>query len=56
MGLQDTVKHALGGFVQKLERSAIAYAICALCGLAILILATGAGVMALIPLVGAVYA
>ena len=56
MGLQDTVKHALGGFVQKLERSAIAYAICALCGLAILILATGASVMALIPLVGAVYA
>ena len=56
MGLQDTVKHALRGFVQRLERSAIAYAICALCGLAVLILATGAGVMALIPLVGAVYA
>jgi hypothetical protein len=56
MGLQDTVKRALHGFVQKLERSAIAYAICALCGLAVLILATGAGVMALIPLVGAVYA
>ena len=56
MSLQDTVMHAVRGFVQKVKRSAIAYAICALCGLAVLILATGAGVMALIPLVGAVYA
>ncbi len=56
MSLQDTVKQAVRGFVQKLERSAIAYAICALCGIAALILATCAGVTALIPLVGAVYA
>jgi threonine/homoserine/homoserine lactone efflux protein len=56
MSLQDTVKQAVRGFLQKLERSAIAYAICAICGLAVLILATCAGVMALIPLVGAVYA
>ena len=56
MSLQDTVSHAVRGFVQKAQRSAIAYSICALCGLAVLILATGAAVMALIPVVGAVYA
>jgi hypothetical protein len=56
MSLQDTVKQAVRGFLHKLERSAIAYAICAVCGLAALILATCAGVTALIPLVGAVYA
>ena len=56
MSLQDTVTQAVRGFVQKVQRSAIAYSICALCGLAVLILATGAAVMALIPLVGAVYA
>jgi chromate transport protein ChrA len=56
MSLQDTVSHAVRGFVRKAQRSAIAYSVCALCGLAILILATGATVMALIPLVGAVYA
>ena len=56
MSLQDTVSHAVRGFVQKITRSAIAYAICAFCGLAILILATGAAVMALIPVVGGVYA
>ena len=56
MNLQDTVSHAVRGFVQKAQRSAIAYSICALCALAVLILATGAAVMALIPLVGAVYA
>jgi uncharacterized membrane protein (DUF485 family) len=56
MGLQDMVSHAVRGFVQRAQRSAIAYSICALCGLAVLILATGAAVMALIPVVGAVYA
>jgi hypothetical protein len=56
MNLQDTVSHAVRGFVQKAQRSAIAYSICALCALAVLILATGAAVMALLPLVGAVYA
>jgi hypothetical protein len=56
MGLQDMVSHAVRGFLQKAQRSAIAYAICAVCGLAVLILATGAAVMALIPVVGAVYA
>ena len=56
MGLQDTVTQAVRGFAQKVQRSLIGYSICALCGLAVLILATGAAVMALIPLVGAVYA
>jgi len=56
MSLQDTVSRAVRGFVRKAQRSAIAYSICALCGLAVLILATGAAVMALIPVVGAVYA
>jgi hypothetical protein len=56
MSIQATVMNAVRGFLDTAKRSAIAYSICALCGLAILILATGAGVMALIPLVGAVYA
>jgi hypothetical protein len=56
MIIQDSVTHAVRGFVQKAQRSAIAYSVCALCGLAVLILATGAAVMALIPVVGAVYA
>jgi chromate transport protein ChrA len=56
MAIQDSVIQAVRGFMRKAQRSAIAYSVCALCGLAILILATGAGVMALIPLVGAVYA
>lgn len=56
MSIQATVTHAVRGFVNTAKRSAIGYSICALCGLAVLILATGAGVMALIPLVGAVYA
>ena len=42
MSLQDTVAHAVRGFVQKVRRDAIAYAICAICAVAILILATGA--------------
>ena len=57
MGMHDTVvSHIVRGFVRKIQRSAIAYAICAVCGIAVLILATGAAVMALIPVVGAVYA
>jgi hypothetical protein len=56
MSIQATVTHAVRGFVAAAKRSAIAYSICAVCGLAVLILATGAAVMALIPVVGAVYA
>ena len=56
MSLQDTVSGAVRGFVNKIRRDAIAYSICAVSGLAVLILGTGAAVMALIPVVGAVYA
>jgi hypothetical protein len=56
MSIQDSVTQAVRGFARKAQRSAIAYAVCAVCGLAVLILATGATVMALIPVVGAVYA
>ena len=56
MGIQDTVGRVVRGFLDKLRRNVVGYAICALCGVAVLILATGAAVMALIPLVGAVYA
>lgn len=56
MGLLDMATQALRGVTDKIRRNAIAYSICGVCALAILILATSAGVMALIPLVGAVYA
>jgi hypothetical protein len=56
MSIQDSVTQAVRGFVRKAQRSAIAYSVCAVCGLAVLILATSAAVMALIPVVGAVYA
>ncbi|MEI8153904.1 MAG: hypothetical protein WCG92_20295 [Hyphomicrobiales bacterium] len=56
MSIQATVTNAVRVFVDSAKRSAIAYAVCAVCGLAVLILATGAGVMALIPVVGPVYA
>ncbi|MEA2979543.1 MAG: hypothetical protein QOF09_1366 [Alphaproteobacteria bacterium] len=56
MGIQDTVGRVARGILDKLRRNVIGYAICALCGVAVLILATSAAVMALIPLVGAVYA
>jgi hypothetical protein len=60
MSIQDSVtqavRQAASGFVRKAQRSAIAYSVCAVCGLAVLILATSATVMALIPVVGAVYA
>jgi hypothetical protein len=55
MSIQATVMQTVRGYVDSAKRSAIAYGICALCGLAVLILATGAGVMALIPIVGSVY-
>jgi hypothetical protein len=56
MALQDTVAHAVRGFADRLRRDAIAYAVCAICALAALILATCAAVTALIPAVGVIYA
>jgi threonine/homoserine/homoserine lactone efflux protein len=56
MGVLDAVTTAVHGFVARLRRNAIAVAICALCAVAVFILATWASVLALIPLVGEVYA
>jgi hypothetical protein len=56
MSITAVVSHFMSGFLDTVRRSAIAYSICALCGIAILILGTCAAVMALIPVVGAVYA
>ena len=56
MSLQKMVGHVLQGAVETIKRNAIGYAICAVCGVAVIVLATGAGVLALVPLVGAVYA
>ena len=56
LGLKAMASQAIQGVTDKIRRNAIGYSICGICGLAVLILATGAAVMALIPLVGAVYA
>jgi O-antigen ligase len=56
MSLIGSATQAIRGVTEKILRNAIAYAICGICALAILILATSAAVLALIPLVGAVYA
>lgn len=56
MSLQSYVSHAVHGAVDRVRRDVIAYAICALCAIAILILGTWAAVLALTPPVGPVYA
>lgn len=56
MSLQATVTRAIQGVVGRVVRDAIGYGICAVCAIAIVILATWAAVLSLIPLVGAVYA
>jgi threonine/homoserine/homoserine lactone efflux protein len=56
MGLQAAVGHAISGVVERVRRDAIGYAVVAVSGIAILILATWAAVLSLIPVVGAVYA
>jgi hypothetical protein len=56
MSITAVVGHFMSGFLDTVRRSAIAYSICALCVIAIVILGTCAAVMALIPMVGAVYA
>jgi hypothetical protein len=56
MGLQDKVSMAVQDLVARMRRDAIAYSICAICGIAALVLAIWASVLALIPLVGLVYA
>lgn len=56
MSLQSAVTHAIHGVIDRVRRDAIAYAICAVCAIAALILATWAAVLSLIPAVGPVYA
>jgi len=56
MGIQDTVALYVRGIGTRVRRDAIAYAICAVCAVAVLILATWASVVALLPAVDAVYA
>ena len=56
MSLQDSVDAAVRGFVDRVRRDALAYAICGVCALAALVLATSAGVLALVPLVGTINA
>ena len=55
MRLQD-ITLAFQGIGARLRRDAIGYGICAICSIAALILATWASVLALLPVVGAVYA
>jgi O-antigen ligase len=56
MSLQTLMAHTLQGVTGKIKRNAIAYSVCGLCALAVLVLATVAGVLALVPVVGPVYA
>jgi hypothetical protein len=56
MSLQSYVSNTVHGVVGRVRRDAIGYGICALCAIAIVILATWAAVLALIPVVGVVYA
>ena len=56
MSLQTAMTHALQGVTGRIKRNAIGYSVCAVCAVAVVVLATGAGVLALVPLVGSVYA
>lgn len=56
MQLLSTAAVAFRGFSAQVRRSVIGYAICAVCGVAALVLVTWAAVLALLPAVGAVYA
>lgn len=56
MSLQSYVSHAVHGAVDRVRRDVIAYSIAAVCGVAVVILATWSAVLSLIPVVGTVYA
>ena|SRR5581483_9793109 len=56
MSLQAAITHAVHNAVGRARRDAIACAVCGLCGVAILVLATWSAVLSLIPVAGAVYA
>jgi len=56
MSLQSYVSNTVHGVVGRVRRDAIGYGICAVCAIAVVILATWAAVLALVPVVGVVYA
>lgn len=56
MRLNDVVGMMFHGAAAKLRRDALMYGTCAVCGVAALILASSASLIALEPIVGAVYA
>jgi hypothetical protein len=56
MSLQSYVSDTVHGVVGRVRRDAIGYGICAVCAIAIAILATWAAVLSLIPPVGPIYA
>ena len=56
MRLTDIASHALNGVATRVRRDAIGYAICAICGIAVVVLIAGASVLALEPQVGMVCA
>lgn len=56
MRLTDVVGMMFNGAAAKLRRDALVYGTCAVCGVAALILASSASLLALEPIVGAVYA
>lgn len=56
MSLHSYVSNAVHDVVRRVRRDAIGYGICSVCAIAIVVLATWAAVLALIPPVGPVYA
>ena len=56
MRLNDIVGMMFNGAAAKLRRDALVYGTCAVCGVSALILASSASLLALEPIVGAVYA
>jgi len=56
MGLHEAVSQTVRGFADRVRRDAIAYFICAICGLGAVILAAVAAVLSLVPVVGPIYA
>jgi chromate transport protein ChrA len=56
MSLQSYVQHTVHGVVDRIRRDVIAYGICAVSAVAIIVLATWAAVLSLIRVVGPIYA
>jgi hypothetical protein len=56
MRLMSIFTSALSGVLARIQRDAISYGLCAICGIAAIILVTSASILALEPSVGVVYA